>query len=225
MESKHILIVDDDDRIRSLLRQFLVKNGYFTSTARTVAEAKSLMDKYIFDLLTLDVMMPGETGMEFLAWLRRDKKSTVPAIMLTAMGEVENRISGLEIGADDYLPKPFEPKELLLRIKNILGRYPTEIEGSQLFSFGDFTLDQTKLQLKKNGEVVHLTDMESGLLLFFSKNVGNILSREEICSKLKEMNERSIDVQITRLRRKIEDNPKKPIFLQTVRNKGYVFYK
>lgn len=220
----HILVIDDDSRLRSLLQQYLAKNDFLVSVAENTTQAREQMKKYLFDLLVVDVMMPGENGMDFVLKLREKEGNKIPVLMLTAMGEVDDRIRGLERGADDYLVKPFEPKELVLRIKRILERAKKTGEGNNV-RFGDFVFDFKSLQLKKKNDIVYLTDSEANLLNIFCKNLGELLSREDLCRMCDDVSERSIDVQITRLRKKIEDNPRQPRFLQTVRGKGYVLYE
>lgn len=218
----HILIIDDDDRIRELLQKYLIKNNFRAMVATNTAEAKKTMLKNSFDLLIVDYMMPDENGIEFINFLRKDK-NMIPVIMLTALGEIENKLEGLGCGADDYITKPFEPKELLLRINNILKR-TNKIDINNNFYFGDFKFDFNKNELYKNEVQIKLTDMEIKILSVFLKNSNKTLSREELYGLLNNiMNERSIDVQITRLRKKIEPDPKNPQFLKTVRNKGYLF--
>lgn len=222
-ESSHILIVDDDTRLRSLLQRFLRENGYFVSTAKDADTARKMLEEYKFDLLIVDIMMPNETGLEFLEKLR--KESRVPVILLTAMGETADRIAGLELGADDYLPKPFEPKELLLRLRNILKRAPKiKIVETVLFDFGECVYDAEKKELSsKQGEVIHITPVEQALLAVLSEKSGQIFSREELADILGAgQSPRSIDVQITRLRKKLEPDSKNPKYLKTVRGKGYM---
>ncbi len=218
----HILIIDDDDRIRDLLQKYLIKNGFLVSIASDAAKARKIMKKYIFDLMIVDYMMPNESGIEFLLNIRRQENNT-PVIMLTALGEIENRIEGLSAGADDYLPKPFEPKELLLRINNILKRININ-SNEDIFVFDDFQFNIKKNELYKRNELIKLTDMETEIFNIFVKNINIILTREDLCNLLNNLvNERTIDVQITRLRKKIENEPKNPKFLKTIRNKGYLF--
>lgn len=217
----HILVIDDDDRIRSLLAKYLHDNGFFISVAENADAARTKMSDYNFDLLILDVMMPGETGIEFIKYLRSNKIK-IPVIMLTAMGETEDRITGLESGADDYLPKPFEPKELLLRIKNILQR-TTKVE-SNIIKIGNFEYNPLKMDLCLDGEIIPLTSNEASLMKILTKNMGEIVTRDELAGLLGGINERSVDVQITRLRNKIENDPANPRFLKTVRGKGYILY-
>ena len=219
---KHILVVDDDTRLRMLLQRFLRENGFFVSAAKSAEEARLLLKQYRFHLLIVDVMMPQETGLEFLARLRQE--NMVPVIMLTAMGDVEDRIAGLENGADDYVSKPFEPKELLLRIGSILRRAPIEKKESQKLNLGLFVFDmQTKELISKQGEILHITPVEQNLLQILGAKPGQAFSREKLSDMLGvEQSPRSIDVQITRLRKKIEKDSKNPRYLQTLRGKGYM---
>lgn len=219
----HILVVDDDTRIRNLLAKFLDQNGFFVSIAKDADEAKQLMVEFLFDLLIVDVMMPGQDGIDFTANIRKDSKT--PVIMLTARGDFDDRIKGLEAGADDYLPKPFEPKELLLRINNILKRvHNATNQKDQICHFGDFSFSLSDLRLKKGNQYIHLTESEAKILALLCKEQSTPISREKIRTICGNIDERSIDVQITRLRKKIETNPKQPNYLQTIRNKGYVLY-
>lgn len=219
----HILVVDDDTRLRNLLRRFLQEQNFAVSVAKDAAEARMFIDEYKFDLLIVDVMMPNESGIEFLTVLR--KENNVPVIMLTAMGEPDDRISGLEAGADDYLPKPFEPKELVLRIKNILKRAPKNTENKDLpLNLGLCLYDAVKKELtNKQGEIIHITPVEQMLLNVLSQKPGQIFTREKLAEILGAgQSPRSIDVQITRLRKKIEKDSKNPRYLQTIRGKGYM---
>lgn len=220
-ELPHILVIDDDDRLRELLRQFLSENGFWVSSASDAADARQRLKGLHFDLLVLDRMMPGENGLEFAADLR--KSSNVPILMLTAMSEPEDRIDGLEGGVDDYLTKPFEPRELLLRINNILRRVPVEPTAPVEIHLGDVVYDSGRQELFRDGAPIRLTDVESALLKALAASPGAVLSRDDL-SELTGASggSRAIDVQVTRLRRKIEPNPKLPIYLQTVRGKGYV---
>lgn len=220
----HILVIDDDNRLRDLLQQYLTKNDFLVSTAENTTQARKKMLNYQFDLLVIDVMMPEENGMDFVLKLRKDEQNSIPVLMLTAMGEVDSRIKGLEQGADDYLVKPFEPKELVLRIKNILARTQKNKSKNKIV-FGEYIFDIKRLQLTRKNDIIYLTDSETKLLQIFTKNLGRLLSREDLCRLCDDVNERSIDVQITRLRKKIEDNPRQPRHLQTVRGKGYVLYE
>lgn len=219
----HILVIDDDTRLRSLLQRYLQENGFAVSAAKDAENARMFLRQYLFNLLIVDVMMPGENGIEFLQKFRRD--NNVPAILLTAMGETADRIAGLEAGADDYLPKPFEPKELVLRMNNILRRVPTEknIENHQLL-LGSYIFDLEKKELiSENGGIVHITPVEQAILSVLGAKCGQIFTRERLAELLgANQNPRSIDVQITRLRKKIELDSKNPRYLQTVRGKGYM---
>ncbi len=222
-----ILVIDDDTRLRSLLGRFLEENGFEVSLAKDAIEALELIknneiSKINFDLLIVDVMLPNLNGIDFTSEFR--KKYSTPIIMLTARGEPDDRIKGLESGADDYMPKPFEPKELLLRINNILKRIANPKQQSNLNrKFGEFDFNLSDCRLKKADNFIHITESEAKILKILCEEQGNAVSRERL-SKLCGIDDRSIDVQITRLRRKIEDNPKKPHYLQTVRNFGYVIY-
>ena len=217
----HILIVDDDDRIRNLLKDFLSEKNFIISTAEDADEAKIKIGYLKFDLIILDVMMPGQNGYELTREIRKDLK--VPIILLTAKGEVENRIKGLELGADDYLGKPFEPKELLLRIKNIINK-AAKYKLSSKYSIGKTEIDLNKMIIKLDETSKKINNAEKKVLIEMLSNPGKTFSREEI-GKISGINqERSIDVMITRLRQKIEANPKNPKFLQTIRGSGYVLW-
>lgn len=216
----HILVVDDDTRLRRLLKKYLSENGFVVSQASGAQEAKELIKLFSFSILILDMMMPGQNGQELTRELRSDNFET-PILMLTAMGDIDNRISGLEAGADDYLSKPFEPKELLLRINNILKRQVQRVVKKEIF-FGDCIYDVRTKRLMKNSTPVVLTGVEQDLLSVLASSVGTPISREDIADALKTDNLRAIDVQITRLRRKVETDIKKPICIQTVRGMGYV---
>ncbi len=220
-EVTHILVVDDDTRIRDLLSKFLIEKGFFVSSASGAEEARQLMEKFTFDLIVMDVMMPGESGIELTEEIR--KSSDIPILMLTAMGEVEDRISGLGAGADDYLPKPFEPRELVLRIENILRRIKP-FDKNKPLRFGKLVFDMEKNQLEKNGQNIPITEGEARLLKIFCNNINEIISREKLATLFGGVNERSIDVQVTRLRNKIEEQPSKPVYLKAIRGKGYVLY-
>ena len=222
-DASHILVVDDDRRLRALLQRFLRENGYFVSVAQDADDARQMLAEYKFDLLIVDIMMPKETGLVFLEKLRKENR--VPVILLTAMGETADRITGLELGADDYLPKPFEPKELLLRLKNILKRAPKiKVVETVVFVFGECVYDAEKKELiSKQGEVIHITPVEQSLLSVLSEKSGQIFSREELADILGAgQSPRSIDVQITRLRKKLEPDSKNPKYLKTIRGKGYM---
>ena len=224
----HLLIVDDDERIRSLLQQFLVQNDYLVSTAKDAQQAKTLLSAIEFDLIILDVMMPGQDGISFTAELRK-LQNNAPILLLTARGETEDRIKGLEAGADDYLPKPFEPKELLLRINAILRRMP-DLKEDQLIpktlNFGNLNYDVSRNELWKGENQIRLTTTESQLMKIFTSSLGEPISRADLVTSLGRdvslAQDRAIDVQITRLRRKIEVNPSQPRYLQTVRGAGYM---
>ncbi len=222
-EKPHILIVDDDKRILQLLKQFLEKSGYNVSMALSVDEAKELMEYFVFDLLILDVMLPGVTGVEFAATIKGNKVH-VPIILLTALSEIEDKVRGLEAGADDYLSKPFDPRELLLRTKNLIEIYGYNRLKHQRVQFGDCNYNLETKELIKNNLLVSLSSTEQKLLEILIESKQKPLSREELSAAMGGLNERSIDVQIVRLRSKIENDPKKPQFLQTVRNAGYALY-
>jgi len=221
VEDPHLLVVDDDERLRALLQKYLSSNGFRVSAAANAADARALMKSMAFDLLVLDVMMPGESGFDFASSVRGS--SAIPILMLTAKSEAEDRISGLERGADDYLTKPFEPRELLLRISALLRRAapPARVAHTEV-KMGDCVYDPERGLLKKRGKPVRLTSSENSLLQLFAANAGRSFSRADLCSRLGVSLERSIDVQVTRLRKKIEDDPKLPLYLQTVRGVGYV---
>ncbi len=214
----HLLVVDDDDRIRDLLKQYLTRNGFRVSIAADAQGARRLMNGITFDLLVLDVMMPGEDGFEFTKSLR--KVDDVPIILLTARGEADDRINGLTLGADDYLSKPFEPAELTLRIKAILKRQATRPRAHKI-KFGDWTFDLNRNLLANNNKRVHLTTGETALLTALSRRIGTPVSRDALAGQISAKSERAVDVQITRLRRKLEADPSNPNFLITVRNRGY----
>jgi two-component system phosphate regulon response regulator OmpR len=217
-DAPHILIVDDDRRIRELLQRYLAEHGYRISAAENAGEARAKLAGLAFDLIVLDVMMPGESGLDFAASLRRT--SSVPILMLTARAETEDRIAGLESGVDDYLPKPFEPRELLLRIGTILRRARATGGRSEEIAFGDCRFNIARGELKRGEERIGLTTREVQLMRIFATHPGRTLSRLDLCED--EAAERSIDVQINRLRRKIEIDPRNPVYLQTVRGEGYV---
>ena len=217
----HILVVDDDDKIKSLIKQFLIEKGFVVSTASNAEEAKKIIDIFDFNLMVLDVMMPGQNGYELTKEIKQSRN--IPIILLTAKGEVENRIHGLELGADDYLGKPFEPQELLLRIKNIIRKnIPPDILASS--KIGKAELNLNKMTIKLNEKVQKINSTEKKVLLKMLASPGKIFSRSEIGKISQISKERSIDVMITRLRKKIESNPKNPKFLQTIRGSGYVLW-
>jgi len=224
-DAEHILIVDDDHRIRDLLSQYLMESGFRTSTAKDVATARNRLSGMTFDLLVLDVMMPGESGMSLAKDLKGADGLPVPILMLTAQADPDDRIMGLEAGVDDYLTKPFEPRELLLRINNILKRQVAEADPSlEELKMGDFTFHVTRGELRFNGETVKLTERERELLRLFAQRAGETIPRHELATEETTQNERAVDVQINRLRRKIEKNPSNPVYLQTVRGKGYILH-
>ena len=217
----HILIVDDDDRIRNLLKDYLSENKYIVSTAENADQAKEKLDYIKFDIIILDVMMPGQNGYELTKDIK--KRIKVPIILLTAKGEVENRIKGLELGADDYLVKPFEPKELLLRIKNIINK-SKKINLKLKHKIGSAELDLNKMIVTLNNNSRKINNSEKKVLIEMLANPGTSYSREEIGKISGISQERSIDVMITRLRQKLEIDPKNPKFLQTIRGSGYVLW-
>ena len=217
----HILIVDDDDRIRELVREYLKENKFAISTANNAEEAKIKLEYFKFDLIVLDVMMPGQNGFELTKEIKAN--SAIPIILLTAKGEVENRIEGLELGADDYLGKPFEPKELLLRIKNIIIK-SSKVDINKINKIGDAKVDLNKMSIQLKNKISKINNVEKKVLVEMLANPGKTFSRMKI-SEISNINqERSIDVMITRLRQKIETNPKSPKYLQTIRGAGYVLW-
>ena len=217
----HILVIDDDDGIRNLVKEFLRQHNYLVSTANSAEDAQKKIAFINFDLIVLDVMMPGKNGLEFIAENKNHLKT--PIILLTAKGEITDRIEGFEVGADDYLPKPFEPKELILRIKSILKR--TQIkERKRVISFSKIKIDLNKLFIFRDNKQYKINNTEKIILDKMINSPGKIFSREIIGNFIKLDKERSIDVIITRLRKKIEDDPKNPKFLQTIRGEGYVLW-
>jgi two-component system phosphate regulon response regulator OmpR len=221
-DAPHLLVVDDDRRIRNLLSRFLLGEGYRVTTAATSAEARSKLSGLRFDLLILDVMMPGQTGFEFARELRTS--SNVPILMLTARGEAENRIAGLECGADDYMGKPFEPRELSLRVANILKRIrPAAAPALEFVCFGEFLFHCARGELKRGEDIVHLTDRERDMLRLLAATPGETVTRLALAGNNGNgsIGERAVDVQINRLRRKIERDPANPMLIQTVRGTGY----
>ena len=223
----HVLVVDDDARIRSLLQKFLSRNGFWVSAARDAAHARALLDGLEFDLIVLDVMMPGETGVELTRSLR--ETMSTPILLLTAKGESGDRIEGLEAGADDYLPKPFEPRELLLRINAILRRVPKPAPRSEppkTVQLGEVRYDVTRGEMWRGRDLIRLTATEAMLMRIFASRPHEPVNRSELVEDLGtgagQAQDRAVDVQITRLRRKIENDPKNPRYLQTVRGSGYM---
>lgn len=221
-DAPHILIVDDDRRIRDLLGKYLLENGYRISLAKDAQEARNTMKGLQFDLLILDVMMPGESGFEFASDLRGN--STVPILMLTAKSEPTDRVTGLELGIDDYVAKPFEPRELILRINNILRRQDSDEDGREEIRMGDFVFHIGRGELKHKSETIKITERERDLLRQFSQCPGHPIQRHELAASGGNGSERAVDVQINRLRRKIEVDPSNPVYLQTVRGKGYILH-
>jgi len=217
----HILVVDDDDGIRELVKEYLNKNEYLVTTARNADEALNKIKIIKFDLIVLDIMMPGKTGLEFTH--ENKSKINTPILLLTAKGEASERIEGLEVGADDYLPKPFEPKELILRINNILSKTKLNI-SKRVIEFGSIKIDLKKLFIFKNEQSLKINNTEKVILEKMINSPGKIFKREEIINLINLDKERSIDVIITRLRKKIEENPKSPKYLQTIRGEGYVLW-
>ncbi len=223
----HLLIVDDDERIRTLLQKFLMRHGFLVTAARDAAHARRILSGLEFDMIVLDVMMPGEDGLTLTRALRETLRT--PILLLTAKGETENRIEGLEAGADDYLGKPFEPKELLLRINAILRRMPEAAprdSAPKVLNLGPIRYDMERGEMWQGEELVRLTATEIQLMKIFSAKPGEALSRSKLVEELGrdrgQAQERAVDVQITRLRRKIESDPKQPRYLQTVRGAGYM---
>ncbi len=217
----HILVVDDDDRIRNLVKEYLEENNFFVTTAKDSFDAKNKLKLIKFDILILDIMMPGESGLSLTKEVK--KNNPTPIILLTAKGEAQNRIEGLELGADDYLGKPFEPKELLLRIKNILGKIQKPIIPDEI-NIGESLINLKKLNIKINKKVKKINPQEKKVLEKMIESPGKVFSRDEIGKIINISKERTIDVMITRLRQKIESNPKNPKYLQTIRGSGYVLW-
>lgn len=225
-EQPHILVVDDDTRLRELLRRYLSGNGFLVTAAKDAADARARLDGLEFDLIVLDIMMPGENGLDLTAALRRT--SDVPILLLTARGEADDRIAGLEAGADDYLSKPFQPRELLLRINSILRRQARPAEPPPpappaALRLGPLLYIPERDELRSGDEVIRLTTAEASLMRILAASPGVTFSREDLAERSRDVgNARSIDVQVTRLRRKIEPDPREPRYLQTVRGEGYV---
>ena len=219
----HILTVDDDDRIRELVKQYLEKNQFLVTTAKDAMEAKKKIEIVKFDILILDIMMPGESGLYLTKELKKSDLTPTPIILLTAKGEVRDRIEGLELGADDYLAKPFEPKELLLRIKNILHKTQIPVLPAEIY-IGNVLINLKKLSIKINNQIKKINPQEEKVLEKMLKSPGKVFSRDDIGKIINISKERTIDVMITRLRQKIESNPKNPKYLQTIRGSGYVLW-
>ena len=221
MSDHHILVIDDDERLRLLLRRFLEESGFRVTDASSAIDARKFLDVIAFDLLVVDIMMPGETGLELLADIRQN--NNVPALFLTAMSDTEHRIEGLEAGADDYMSKPFEPRELVLRIKRILGRQSRLTAIASALGFGPFLFNPETGMLTRAGSRIHITTAEQQLLASFGKASNQVLSRDDLAAASNgRMEGRSIDVAVARLRRKIEPDPRHPVYLQTVRNRGWM---
>ena len=221
MSDHHILVIDDDERLRLLLRRFLEESGLRVTDAGSALDARKFLDVIAFDLLVVDIMMPGETGLELLADIRQN--NNVPALFLTAMSDTKHRIEGLEAGADDYMSKPFEPRELVLRIKRILARQKSLTAIARSLSFGPFLFNPETGILNRTGSRIHITTAEQQLLTSFGKAPNQVLSRDDLSAASNgRMEGRSIDVAVARLRRKIEPDPRHPVYLQTVRNRGWM---
>ena len=217
----HVLIVDDDDRIRELVKQYLEENNFLVTSAKDALDAKKKLEILKFDILILDIMMPGQSGLSLTKEIK--KNNSTPIILLTAKGETQDRIKGLELGADDYLGKPFEAKELLLRIKNILHKIQKPILPNEIY-IGNTVINLKKLEIKINNKVKKINPQEEKVLEKMLESPGKIFSRNDIGKIINILKERTIDVMITRLRQKIESNPKNPKYLQTIRGSGYVLW-
>ncbi len=217
---RHLLVVDDDDRIRDLLKQYLSRHGFRVTTAAHAAAARRLMELLDFDLMIVDVMMPGEDGFSFTGWVR--KQGDTPVLILTARGLPNDRIEGLSLGADDYLAKPFEPQELLLRVEAVLRRAGPKPSGPRRISLGAFEFDMERSELSKDGQPVRLTEAEGALLKLLAQHAHAAVDRLDLARGSADGTGRAVDVQVTRLRRKIETDPRNPRYLQTVRGVGYM---
>lgn len=222
-EAPHILVVDDDRRIRQLLQSYLSEHGFRVTVAASASEARARMGGLVFDLLVLDIMMPGEDGLRFTENLRGGG-STVPILMLSALAETQDRIGGLAAGSDDYLPKPFEPQELLLRVRNLLRRAMPASQGPEEVRFGEFTFQLARGELRKQGTLVRITTRERDMLRVLARHGGQSVARSDLAHPGVDDGARAVDVQINRLRQKIEDDPSNPLYLQTVRGAGYVLH-
>ena len=222
-ELRHILVVDDDRRIRQLLQSYLSEHGFRVTVAASAAEARQRMAGLAFDLMVLDIMMPGESGLQLTRSLR-DQNDRVPVLLLSALADAADRITGLEVGSDDYLAKPFEPRELLLRIHSLLRRNDTGVRGRSDVAFGGFSFNLPRGELRKGGEVVRLTAREQDFLRILVTRAGTPVPRGELAPQGSVEGARSVDVQINRLRQKIETDPANPLLLQTVRGAGYMLY-
>ena len=217
----HILMVDDDDRIRELVKEYLIENNFLVTTAKDSLDAKKKLNLIKFDIMILDIMMPGQSGLSLTKEIK--KNNPIPIILLTAKGEASNRIEGLELGADDYLGKPFEPKELLLRIKNILNKIQKPTLADEIY-IGNTLVNLKKLNIKINSKIKKINPQEKKVLEKMLESPGKVFSRNDIRKIINISKERTIDVMITRLRQKIESNPKNPKYLQTIRGSGYVLW-
>ena len=217
----HILVVDDDDKIRELVKEYLIKNNFLVTTAKDAFDAKKKLEIVKFDILILDIMMPGESGLSLTKEVK--KNNPTPIILLTAKGETHDRIKGLELGADDYLGKPFEPKELILRIKNILNKIQKPALSDEVY-IGNALIDLKKLNIKINNKIKKINPQEKKVLEKMLESPGKVFSRDDIGKIINISKERTIDVMITRLRQKIESSPKNPKYLQTIRGSGYVLW-
>ena len=222
LDKKHILVVDDDQKIKELISQYLIEQDFIVTTAESSAEAKDRMELFSFDLIVLDIMMPGQDGLDLTREIR--SKTDLPIILLTAKGDPSDRIKGLELGADDYVPKPFEPKELLLRIKNILSKIKKLKEVNEVINFGEAKLYIKKMIIKNKQNVFKINASEKKLLEQMILSAGKVFDRNDISKLINLKKERAVDVMITRLRQKIEPDPKNPVYLQTVRGNGYVLW-
>jgi two-component system, OmpR family, phosphate regulon response regulator OmpR len=220
-QARHILVVDDDARLRRLLQRYLTEHGYHVSAAADAADAKAALRNFAFDLMVLDVMMPGQDGISLTGELRRE--TDLPILLLTALGETEDRVGGLAAGADDYLVKPFDPRELLLRIATILRRVTPALPSDQPLRFGPFAYDGASQELRRGEQRIHLTDAELSLLQILAEQPGLAISRQELGQRSRiSGSDRAIDTQIARLRRKLEPDPRRPRYLLTKRGEGYV---
>ena len=217
---RHLLVVDDDDRIRELLKTYLTRQGFRVTACENAQSAKRMLQLLDFDLLIVDIMMPGEDGLSLSKWVRSE--SSVPILILSARGLADDRIEGLKIGADDFLPKPFEPEELLLRIEAILRRTGTRPSLPKSIDMGAFSFDLERHELSKNGQLIRLTEAETQLLTYLAERANVPVDRMDLSRDSVDTTGRAVDVQVTRLRRKIEQDPKNPRYLQTVRGKGYM---
>ena len=222
LDKKHILVVDDDQKIKELISQYLIEQNFIVTTAESSAEAKDRMELFSFDLIVLDIMMPGQDGLDLTREIR--SKTDLPIILLTAKGDPSDRIKGLELGADDYVPKPFEPKELLLRIKNILNKIKKLKEVNDVINFGEAKLYIKKMIIKNKQNIFKINASEKKLLEQMILSAGKVFDRNDISKLINLKKERAVDVMITRLRQKIEPDPKNPVYLQTVRGNGYVLW-